>query len=142
MRNTPGYKQKNNILSFYTPLREYQRATLLQEENCKSLAANVLADFQKLLPEFNVNPVEVRIYRRGHPMFIAAPGQFTKNRLAAAHPLDRIYFGNADSGGPESLTSESVRLSKIAVEWSELVLAGKPGAKDLANQGLLAAGAA
>jgi hypothetical protein len=95
-----------------------------------------------LLPEFNVNPVEVRIYRRGHPMFIAAPGQFTKNRLAAAHPLDRIYFGNADSGGPESLTSESVRLSKIAVEWSELVLAGKPGAKDLANQGLLAAGAA
>jgi monoamine oxidase len=142
VRNTPGYKQKNNILSFYTPLREYQRATLLQEENCKSLAANVLADFQKLLPEFNVNPVEVRIYRRGHPMFIAAPGQFTKNRLAAAHPLDRIYFGNADSGGPESLTSESVRLSKIAVEWSELVLAGKPGAKDLANQGLLAAGAA
>jgi monoamine oxidase len=141
VRNSPGYKQKNNILSFYTPLREYQRSTLLQEENCKSLAANVLADFQKLLPEFNVNPVEVRIYRRGHPMFIAAPGQFTKNRLAAAHPLDRIYFGNADSGGPESLTSESVRLSKVAVEWSDLVLAGKPGAKALASKALRAAGA-
>jgi monoamine oxidase len=141
VRNTPGYQQKNNILSFYTPLREYQRATLLREEDCKALAANVLADFQKLLPEFNVNPVEVRIYRRGHPMFMATPGQFTKNRLVAAHPMDRIYFGNADSGGPESLTSESVRLSRVATEWSALVLAGKPGAKDLAVKALLAAGA-
>src|SRR5271156_4712020 len=141
VRNTPGYQQKNNILSFYTPLREYQRATLLHEEGCKSLAANVLADFQKALPEFDVNPVEVRIYRRGHPMFMATPGQFTKNRIAAARPLDRIYFSNADSGGPESLTSESVRLSNVAAEWSALVLAGKPGAKDLAMKALLASGA-
>ena len=136
VRNNPGYKQKNNILSFYTPLREDQRSTLLQEDDCKTLAANVLTDFQKLLPEFNVDPVEVRIYRRGHPMFVSAPGQFTKNRLVAAHPLDRIYFGNADSSGPESLTSESVRLSKIAAEWSDLVLAGKPGAKELAVMAL------
>jgi Flavin containing amine oxidoreductase len=141
VRNTPGYRQKNNILSFYTPLREYQRATLLHEEDCKSLAAKVLADFQKALPEFNVNPIEVRLYRRGHPMFMSIPGQFTKNRLAAAHPLDRIFFSNADSGGPESLTSESVRLARVAVEWSTLVLAGKPGAKDLAIKALLAAGA-
>ena len=140
VRNQPGYKQKNNILTFYTPLREYQRATLLQEEGCKLLAANVLADFQKVMPEFNVDPVEVRIYRRGHPMFMATPGQFTKNRLAAAQPMDRIYFGNADSSGPESLTSESVRLSRVAAEWSDLVLAGKPGAKDLAKKALLAAG--
>jgi len=111
----------------------------LQEEGCKSLAANVLADFQKALPEFNVNPVEVRIYRRGHPMFMATPGQFTKNRLVAAQPMDRIYFGNADSSGPESLTSESVRLSRVAADWCDLVLAGKPGAKDLAQKALLAA---
>jgi monoamine oxidase len=132
----PGYQQKNNILSFYTPLRENQRSTLLDEDNCKSLAARVLADFQKLMPEFNVNPVEVRIYRRGHPMHMATPGQYTKNRLAAAHPMDRIYFGNADSGGPESLTSESVRLSRVGVEWADLVLAGKPGAKSLAEKAL------
>lgn len=141
VRNNPGYKQKNNILSFYTPLREDQRSTLLQEDECKSLAANVLADFQKLMPEFNVNPVEVRIYRRGHPMFMATPGQFTKNRLVAAQPMERVYFGNADSSGPESLTSESVRLSKVAAEWSDLVLGGKPGAKELAIKALMAAGA-
>jgi hypothetical protein len=138
VRNNPGYKQKNNILSFYTPLREHQRSTLLDDEECKKLSAQVLADFQKLMPDFNVDPIEVRIYRRGHPMFMATPGQYTKSRLAASHPMDRIFFGNSDSGGPESLTSESVRLSKIGVEWADLVLAGKPGARELAEKALAA----
>jgi monoamine oxidase len=141
VRNNPGYKQKHNILSFYTPLRENQRATLLGEEDCKSLAAHVLADFQKLMPEFNVDPVEVRIYRRGHPMYMAVPGQYTKNRLASAHPMDRIFFGNSDSGGPESLTSEAVRLSKTGAEWAELILAGRPGARELAEKTLAAVSA-
>ncbi len=138
VRNTPGYHQKHNILTFYTPLRENQRFTLLDENNCKSLAARVLADFQELLPEFNTNPIEVRLYRRGHPMFMAVPGQFTKNRFAAAQPMDRIFFGNADSGGPESLTSESIRLSKSAAEWSAQVLAGNPAAKEFAQKALSA----
>src|SRR5260370_6350613 len=136
IQKNPGYQQKHNILSFYTPLRELQRSMLLDEEDCKSLAARVLADFQKLLPEFKVDPVEVRIYRRGHPMFMAVPSQYTKNRLVASRPMDRIFFGNADSGGPESLTSEAVRLSKAGSEWAELVLAGKPRAKDLAEKAL------
>jgi hypothetical protein len=134
IRNSPGYHQKHNILSFYTPLRETQRSTLLEEDNCKSLAARVLADFQKLLPEFNVDPVEVRIYRRGHPMFMATPGQYTKNRIAAAHAMERIYFSNNDSGGPESLTSEAIRFSQGGAEWAEMILAGKPGAKDFAEK--------
>lgn len=137
VRNTAGYHQKHNILTFYTPLLENQRFTLLDEDSCKRLAARVLADFQKLLPEFNVDPVEVRLYRRGHPMFMGVPGQFTNNRLVAAQPMDRIFFGNADSGGPESLTSESIRLSKAAAEWSAQVLAGNPNAKKLAQKALL-----
>jgi hypothetical protein len=136
IQKNPGYKQKHNILSFYTPLRELQRSTLLDEAGCKSLAARVLADFQKLLPEFNVDPLEVRIYRRGHPMFMAVPGHYTKTRLAASHPMDRIFFGNSDSGGPESLTSEAVRLSKAGSEWAELLLAGKLGARELAEKAL------
>jgi hypothetical protein len=135
LRN-PEYKQKNNILSFYTPLQETQRATLLTERGCTTLAARVLSDFQKILPEFNVDPIEVRIYRRGHPMFISSPGQYTQNRLAAAHPLPRIFFGNADSGGPESLTSEAVRLSRVGAEWCERILSGKSGAAELVEKAL------
>jgi oxygen-dependent protoporphyrinogen oxidase len=138
VRNDAGYKQKNNILSFYTPLGEEFRSTLLEEAGCKALAARVLTDFQKVLPEFNVDPVEVRIYRRGHPMFMSTPGQYTKNRIAAAHPMNRIYFGGNDSGGPESLTSESVRLSQVGAEWVNLILAGRPGAKEVAERALAA----
>ncbi|MGB8473225.1 MAG: FAD-dependent oxidoreductase [Candidatus Acidiferrum sp.] len=136
VRNNPGYKQKNNILTFYTPLPEAQRSTLLEVKDCKALAARVLTDFQKVLPEFNVDPVEVRIYRRGHPMFMAIPGHYTKTRIAAAQPMDRIYFGNADSGGPESLTSEAVRLSHVGADWAEQMLSGKPGAKELVEKAL------
>jgi monoamine oxidase len=139
IQKNPGYKQKHNILTFYTPLRELQRSTLLDENDCKTLAARVLTDFQNLMPEFNIDPVQVRIYRRGHPMFMAVPGQYTRNRLIASHPMDRIFFGNADSGGPESTTSEAVRLSKAGAEWAELLLAGKPGARALAEKALAAA---
>jgi monoamine oxidase len=139
IQKNPGYRQKHNILTFYTPLRELRRSTLLDENDCKTLAARVLTDFQNLMPEFNIDPVEVRIYRRGHPMFMAVPGQYTKNRLIASHPMDRIFFGNADSGGPESTTSEAVRLSKAGAEWAELLLAGKPGPRALAEKALAAA---
>lgn len=141
IRNRPGYQQKHNILSFYTPLREQQRSTLLDEADCRALAARVLADFQKLLPELDADPIEVRIYRRGHAMFMATPGLFTGTRIAAARPMDRIFFGHSDSGGPESLTSEAVRLSKVGVEWARLVLTGKSGARALAEKALAASAA-
>ncbi len=88
------------------------------------------------MPEFNVDPIEIRLYRRGHPMFMAVPGQFTKNRMIASRPMERIFFGNSDSGGPESLTSEAVRISQAAAEWAGLILAGKPGAAELAHKAL------
>jgi monoamine oxidase len=137
VRNNPGYKPKYNILTFYTPLRESERSTLLQEDDCKSLAAKVLKDFQKSLPEFNVDPIEVRIYRRGHPMMMAVPGQFTQNRMVASRPMDRIFFGSSDSGGPESLSTEAVRISHAASEWANLLLAGKiSAAADIAHKAL------
>ena len=136
IRNNPGYKPKYNILTFYTPLRESERSTLLEVDDCRVLAGKVLKDFQQCLPEFNVDPIEIRLYRRGHPMFMAVPGQYTKNRIIASKPMERIFFGNSDSGGPESLTSEAVRISHAAAEWAELILAGKPGAADLAHKAL------
>jgi monoamine oxidase len=136
IRNNPGYKPKYNILTFYTPLRESERFTLLNVDDCKALAGQVLKDFQQTLPEFNVEPIEIRLYRRGHPMFMAVPGQFTKNRMIASRPMERIFFGSSDSGGPESLTSEAVRISQAASEWAQLILDGKPGAPELARKAL------
>jgi spermidine dehydrogenase len=138
IRNQPGYKPKYEILTFYSALREYQRSILLEEAGCQDFAARVLTDFQKCLPEFNVDPIEIRLYRRGHAMMMAVPGQYTKNRMIASRPMDRMFFGNSDSGGPESLTTEAVRISHAAAEWANMVLAGKPGAADLARKALTA----
>ena len=69
-------------------------------------------------------------------MFMAVPGQYTRNRMIASKPMARIFFGNSDSGGPESLTSEAIRISQAASEWAELVLTGKPGAGELAHKAL------
>jgi protoporphyrinogen oxidase len=137
IRNNPDYHPKYNILTFYAPLRESERAILLQEGDCKTLAAKVLKDFQKALPEFHVDPVEIRLYRRGHPMMMAVPGQYTKNRMIASKPMERIFFANSDSGGPESLSTEAVRISHAAADWANLVLAGKSGAaSEIAHKAL------
>jgi monoamine oxidase len=113
-----GYVQKNNILTFYTPLNETQRSTLLQVESCQHLATRVLADFRKLQPEFSsTDPIEVHFYRRGHPMFVPTPGNFTKLIPIANRPLDRIYFANTDSVGPISEVSGAVEAAQKASEW-------------------------
>src|SRR5208282_5296511 len=86
VRNEPGYEQKNNILTFYTPLREGDRAKLLSESDCRSIASNVLRDWQRLLPTTNTEPLEVHIYRRGHPMFMSTPLTYTQFIPAARRP--------------------------------------------------------
>ncbi|MGA8145778.1 MAG: FAD-dependent oxidoreductase [Candidatus Acidiferrales bacterium] len=125
LQKQPGYKQKNNILSFYTPLAEVERKKLLKTDDCRQIAANVLRDFQKLLPEFSgASPIEVHFYRRGHPMFLPTPGTFTRTIPAASQPLDRVFFANADSIGPESEISGAVEAAQKAAEWIEKRLAG------------------
>jgi hypothetical protein len=58
------------------------------------------------------------------------------NRMIASRPMERVFFGNSDSGGPESLSTEAVRISRAAAEWANLLLAGKPGAAELAHKAL------
>ena len=125
IRNQPGYRPKYEILTFYSTLRESERAILLDDGDCREFAGKVLSQFQKLLPEFNLDPIEIRLYRRGHAMMMAVPGNFTKTRMIASRPTDRIFFAASDSGGPESLSTEAVRISEAAAQWANLTLAGK-----------------
>ena len=112
------YVQKDNILSFYTPLNEARRSTLLQLDSCQQLASRVLADFRKLQPEFSsAAPIEVHFYRRGHPMFLPIPGTFSKTIPVASQPLDQIYFANTDSVGPISEVSGAVEAAQKAADW-------------------------
>ena len=130
-----GYQQKFNIMSCYTPMKEENRGYLLNEIGARKIAANVLADFQKLMPGFNVDPVEVHIYRRGHPLYMSTPGLYTQVQPLVRQPLDRIFFANTDSQGPVSTTSEGIQAAQRAVKEVEARLAGKPVPKQKAVAG-------
>jgi oxygen-dependent protoporphyrinogen oxidase len=126
IRKQTGYQQKFNILSCYTPLKEEERSHLLNETGARRIAANVLSDFQKLMPSLNVDPVEVHIYRRGHPLYMSTPGLYTQVQPLVRQPMDRVFFANTDSQGPESTTNEGILAAQRAVKEVEARLAGKP----------------
>lgn len=125
VRNQPGYKQKYNIITCYTPLDPDERGELLTEDGSKRVAEQVLTDFKKLLPETNVDPLEVHIYRRGHPMYMSLPGNFTKVQPLTRVPMERIAFANTDSEGPVSATGEGIKAAHRAVGEVNKMLAGK-----------------
>ena len=127
IRNQSGYQQKYNILSCYTPMREEDRASLLTDASARKIAFNVLKDFQKLFPGSNVDPVEVHIYRRGHPMFMATPGNYSQVLPLTRVPMERVFFANTDSEGPLSTTSTGILAARRAVKEFEARLAGAPG---------------
>jgi protoporphyrinogen oxidase len=129
IRKKSGYKQKFNILTCYTPMKEEDRAFLLNEAGARRVAANVLRDFQKLMPSFNVNPTEVHIYRRGHPMNTTTPGLFPLMQSLLRQPMDRIFFANTDSQSPVSSTNEAIIAAGRTVEQAEARLAGAAAAK-------------
>jgi hypothetical protein len=125
VRNQPGYKQKYNILTCYTPLHQEDRGYLLTDASSRRVAANVLRDFQKLMPGLNVDPVEVNLYRRGHPLYMSTPGLYTKVQPVVRQPMDRVFFANTDTQGPESTTSSGIEAAERAVKEAESRLAGK-----------------
>jgi protoporphyrinogen/coproporphyrinogen III oxidase len=126
IRKQAGYKQKFNILSCYTPMKEEDRGYLLTEISARKIAANVLRDFQKLMPGLDVDPLEVHIYRRGHPLYMSTPGLFTDVQPLVRQPLERVFFANTDSQGPESTFSEGILAAQRAVKEAEARLAGAP----------------
>ena len=129
VQKQPGYKQKFNILTCYTPMNRENRRELLTEDGARQVAANVLKDFQKLMPAMNVDPVEVHIYRRGHPLYMSMPKLYTEIQPLVRHPMDRIFFANTDSEGPESTTNSGILAAERAVREVEARLAGRPGPK-------------
>jgi len=130
-----GYKQKFNILSCYTPMKEEERSSLLTEPGARRVAAQVLSDFQKLMPGTNVDPVEVHIYRRGHPLYMSTPGLYTNVQPVVRQAMDRVFFANTDSEGPESTTNGGILAAQRAVKEVEARLAGKPAPKPKAVVG-------
>lgn len=119
IRNRPGHKQRNNILTCYTPLPQADRAELLSEDRCRKLAAKVLTDFCKLFPKMDASPVEVQLYRRGHPMMISTPGNYTELLPLARRPMERVFFANTDSQA--AVSAPTVPSPQRTAQWTRCI---------------------
>jgi monoamine oxidase len=124
VRGMSQYESKYSIMTFYTPLHEEERSLMLTDAGCEKIARDVVRDFKKLLPDTDVDPIEAHIYRRGHPMFEANPGTFTRLIPAAKKPMRNIFFANTDSEGPESLTAGGIAAAKRCIAEFEQRVAG------------------
>ena len=74
----------------------------------------------------NVDPVEVHIYRRGHPLYMSTPGNFTRVQPVARRPFDPIVFANTDSQGPISSRNTGSVAARRAVAEADEILAKGP----------------
>src|SRR5713226_1072355 len=135
VRRQSGDQQKYNILSCYTPMKEEDRGYLLNEIGARKIAANVLRDFQKVMPGLDVDPLEVHIYRRGHPMYMSTPGLYGQVQPLVRRPMERVFFANTDSEGPESTTNEAILAAQRAAKQAEARLAGKLAPRETAVVG-------
>ena len=124
VRNAAGYKRTYNILTCYTPMPEADRGLLLTDDGARNVAARVLQDVNKVLGQPGIDPLEVHIYRRGHPMHMVTPGNYTRVLPVARRPFQRVFFANTDSIGPVSTTSAAITAARRAVAGVNKLLAG------------------
>ena len=98
IQKEPGYRQKFNILTCYTPMKEEERSQLLSESGARAVAAQVLSDFQRLMPGLNVDPVEVHLPARASFIYVdtgsvhagsAAGAAFHGSRVLCQHGFRR-----------------------------------------------------
>ncbi|MGA8865655.1 MAG: hypothetical protein WB510_01730, partial [Candidatus Sulfotelmatobacter sp.] len=60
---------------------------------------------------------------------------YTEVQPLVRHPLDRVFFANTDSEGPESTTNQGILAAQRAVKQVEARLAGRPTPREKAIAG-------
>ncbi len=91
-----GPKQRKTVLTVYHPLRRERRKELLVDPMVLDMADAVADALERHFPGTLPKIAEIRVYRRGHPMYISAPGRMTLVK-AASRPFGPILFANTDS---------------------------------------------
>lgn len=91
-----GPKERRTALTVYHPLPEARRKELLVDPMVLEMADGVVDGLERHFPGTRAKIAEIRIYRRGHPMSMSAPGRMQVARRAS-RPFGPILFANTDS---------------------------------------------
>jgi monoamine oxidase len=98
-----GDLSRKQVITVYAPKTEAARADLLDDDEVLSEAhatGNELCG--QFFPSWVDHLSEVRVYRRGHPMPMSAPGSFTRLQPVTPRDLPPIYLSHTDNSGAVS----------------------------------------
>ncbi len=87
------------VLTCYLPRPEADRQQVLIDDYVLGFGRKAVDQLNTWFPGARDKIEEVRIYRRGHPMFLAAPGVLTRLAPRIQKPFGNIFFAHSDSEG-------------------------------------------
>jgi hypothetical protein len=90
----------------------------MNDEHCLELGRRVVDHLDRWFPGARHKIEEVHIYRRGHPMFLAAPGVLTRLAPRIRKPCGNIFFAHSDSEGGISEYAGALRAASRA--WRQV----------------------
>lgn len=114
-RDNPETKRPA-VLTCYLPRPEMERVRFLDDDYVMGLGKKAVEELNTWFPGAREKVEEVRLYRRGHPMFLSAPGVTTRLAPVIRRPFGNILFAHSDSEGDvstyESALTAALRTSK------------------------------
>ena len=117
------------VLTCYVPRPEEERSRLLKDDYCISFGQKVVDQLDVWFPGAKSKVEEVHIYRRGHPMYVSAPGVLTRLAPKLRKPFGNIFFAHSDSEG--GVTDYSTALKAADRAGKEVIAAlGKQAARE------------
>jgi len=101
--------KRPTVLTCYVPRPESERSKILDDSYVLDLGDEVVTHLDKWFPGSRAAVEEVHIYRRGHPMYVSAPGVLTRVAPKIRPPLGNLFFAHSDSEGGISEYSSAMR---------------------------------
>lgn len=98
-----GDLSRKQVITVYAPKQEAFRPELLDDEDVLA-EAHATGDelCGSFFPSWADHLREVRVYRRGHPMPMSAPGSWTKLQPVTQRDHGRVFFSHTDGSGTVS----------------------------------------
>lgn len=94
--------KRPQVLTCYVPRPEADRVQILDDAYVLGFGQKVVELLDTWFPGAREKIEEVHIYRRGHPLFMSAPGVTTKLAPKIRQPFGNIFMAHSDSEGDVS----------------------------------------
>lgn len=94
--------RRPQVLTCYVPRPEAERVRFLDDQYVTGLGAQAVDLVNRWFPGARNKVEEVRIFRRGHPLFLSAPGVTTRLAPLIRQPVGHILIGHSDAEGDVS----------------------------------------